>query len=41
MYLMSPLFCEKGETLFKGGHYLRKYGIAELADPIKLTCAGA
>ena len=33
MYLMSPLFCEKGEdtiqgrTLYKGGHYLRKYGI--------------
>ena len=24
---MSPLFCEKGGTLFKGGHYLRKYGI--------------
>ena len=27
MYLMSPLFCEKGGILFKGGHYLRKYGI--------------
>ena len=27
MYLMSPLFCEKGGTLFKGGHYLRKYGM--------------
>ena len=26
MYLMSPLFCEKGGILFKGGHYLRKYG---------------
>ena len=43
MYLMSPLFCEKGvilfkdcycscpctiqgRTLYKGGHYLRKYG---------------
>ena len=26
MYLISPLFCEKGWTLFKGGHYLRKYG---------------
>ena len=23
---MSPLFCEKGGTLFKGEHYLRKYG---------------
>ena len=34
MYLMSPLFCEKrgdtilGRTLYKGGHYLRKYGIS-------------
>ena len=26
MYLMSPLFCEKGGILFKGGHCLRKYG---------------
>ena len=24
MYLMSPLFCEKGGTLFKGGHYIRE-----------------
>ena len=23
-YLMSPLFCEKGGTLFKGGHYMRE-----------------
>ena len=23
-----PLFCEKGGTLFKGRHYLRKYGIS-------------
>ena len=27
MYLMSSLFFEKGGILFKGGHYLRKYGI--------------
>ena len=33
MYLMSPLFCEKGgdtiqgRTLYKGGHYLRRYGM--------------
>ena len=27
MYLMSPLFCEKGGILFKGGHYLKKYGM--------------
>ena len=26
MYLMPPLFCEKGKTLYKGGHYVRKYG---------------
>ena len=25
---MSPLFGEKGGVLFKGGHYLRKYGIS-------------
>ena len=24
MYLMSPLFCEKGGILFKGGHYVRE-----------------
>ena len=27
MYLMSPLFFENGGILFKGGHYLRKYGM--------------
>jgi hypothetical protein len=25
---MSTLFFEKGGILFKGGHYLRKYGIS-------------
>ena len=32
MYLMSPLFCEKGGTLYKGGHYLRKYGMQTWFD---------
>ena len=41
-YLMSPLFCEdggdtiQGRTLYKGGHYLRKYGMYFLC--ILLSC---
>ena len=34
---MFPLFCEKGGTLFKGEHYLRKYGTyVEQCDGNKL-----
>jgi hypothetical protein len=34
---MSPLLCEKGGILFKGGHYIRKYGIYRINFELKIT----
>ena len=39
-YLISPLFCEKGGTLYKEGHYLRKYGISSSSLQRKTTVIG-